>query len=564
MGGRYRILTFFFFAVFLLIFGRLFYWQVFKSKQLSSVAAKQYSNKKEIPTERGKIFSSDSYPLVLNGKSYLLYANPAQLKLTPSELAEKLSPFLNEGKSTRNKIDLLLDKDKNSPWVSLANDLDLREKEIIEKLKISGLGFEDREKRYYPEASLSAQLLGFDGEDEQGNKKGYFGLEGYYDNELRGRPGTLFFEQDALGRPIPLSDESEEKPIAGRDLILYLDRPLQFLVENRLKKGVEKYKASSGLITVMNPKNGAILAMASWPSYDPEKYYLYESDFYRNPVISSSFEPGSIFKIIVMASALDAGVIGPQERCSNCDGPRTIYGYTIKTWNEKYFPNSTVTDILVHSDNVGMVYVSEKLGKDLFYDYVKKFGFGNKTGIDLQGEDSPILRDKKNWSRIDLATASFGQGIAITPIQLLTAVSAIANKGELLTPKVVKSIVEDGQKKFEAPTRKERIISEQAANQVKEMMIEAVEKGEAKWLKLNGYRIAGKTGTAQIPIEGHYDPDKTIASFIGFAPAEDPKFVMLVCLKEPKTSPWGSETAAPLWFEVAKDIFRLWNINPNL
>jgi cell division protein FtsI/penicillin-binding protein 2 len=209
-----------------------------------------------------------------------------------------------------------------------------------------------------------------------------------------------------------------------------------------------------------------------------------------------------------------------------------------------------------------MVYVGEKLGLSRFYDYLKRFGLGEKTGIDLQGEVVPPLRERKNWYEVDLATATFGQGIAVTPIQMLSAVSAIANGGKLYQPQVVSKIFEEGRTIMIEPIKRGNPISPATAKAVTGMMVEAVEKGEAKWARPKGYQIAGKTGTAQIPIAGHYDPEKTIASFVGFAPVDKPRFVMLVSLSEPKTSPWGSETAAPLWFEIAKEIFRLWGIQP--
>lgn len=483
-----------------------------------------------------------------------MYINPQQLKLSKTELEAELKAVLGEEE--------IKDFPRNVAWFPLVKGIDEGAKEKIERLNIEGLGFEEYEKRFYPESSMSAQLLGFVAEDDQGRPKGYFGLEGYYDSELRGKTGRQFFEQDALGRPIPLVETWEERLIAGRNLFLNLDRPLQFVVETSLKKGIERYGAASGLVLIMNPQNGAILAMAAFPSYNPEQYFRFEPDFYRNPAISSAFEPGSIFKILVMAAAIDSGAVKIEEICSRCSGPRQIGDYLIKTWNEKYYPNSSITDIIVHSDNVGMVYVGEKLGLNHFYDYLKKFGFGEKTNIDLQGEVIPPLREKKNWFELDLAAATFGQGIAVTPIQMLSAVSAIANSGKLYQPQVVKKIFEDSRTISIEPVKRDNPISGSTAKKVTEMMVEAVEKGEAKWARPKGYRIAGKTGTAQIPIAGHYDPEKTITSFVGFAPADNPRFAMLVSLKEPKTSPWGSETAAPLWFEIAKEIFRLWEIPP--
>lgn len=558
MESRIKILFILFLFSFLTILGRLFYWQVIDHRRLAALASRQYDVSRIIPAPRGKIFSHDGSPLVLNTKSYLFFANPQQLKISPVQLKEKLYGLIDLKKLNEQGL-----PDKRLVWTPLLKNLSEDEKTNIENLRIEGLGFEEQEKRFYPEASMSAQLLGFVGESEEGYQKGYFGLEGYYNQELKGSDGIRYFEKDAAGRPLPLSEEQVEPPLKGRDLTLNIDRGLQFLVESRLLEGLNKYQAVSGSVLVLNPWDGAVMAMAFFPSYAPDKYFNFNPDLYRNPVISSSFEPGSVFKVIIMASALDSRAISYNEQCVTCSGPREISGYTIKTWNEKYFPDSSMTDIIVHSDNVGMVYVGGKLGSNRLYDYLRKFGFGEKTGIDLQGEAVPPLRAKNQWREIDVATASFGQGVAVTPIQLAAAISAVANGGDLISPQVVKELNDSGKIMVNKTLKKERIITKETANMLTKMMVEAVEKGEAKWAQPQGYKIAGKTGTAQIPIAGHYDPEKTIVSFVGFAPADNPKFLMLVTLQEPQTSPWGSETAAPLWFNIAKDIFRLWDIPPN-
>jgi cell division protein FtsI/penicillin-binding protein 2 len=264
-----------------------------------------------------------------------------------------------------------------------------------------------------------------------------------------------------------------------------------------------------------------------------------------------------------MASALDSKTIKPDTICDVCDGPYKVDKYYIETWNNEYYPDSTMTDVIIHSDNVGMSFVSSKMGSDLLYDYLKRFGFGNVTGIDLQGEFSPEIREKDNWNIVDLATASFGQGIAVTPIQLIKAGAIIANGGIEVTPQVVDKLQGEGWVYDIKPQTGQRVISEQAAKDVTAMMVEAAKNGEAKWTSLRGFNVAGKTGTAQIPIAGHYDDEKTIASFIGFAPSDNPKFVMLVTLQEPQSSPWASENAAPLWFSIAKDLFKYYKIQPN-
>ena len=244
------------------------------------------------------------------------------------------------------------------------------------------------------------------------------------------------------------------------------------------------------------------------------------------------------------------------------NGPVNVGEYTVRTWNDEYHGTTTMTKILEHSSNVGMVYVGGKLGKEKLIGFLKQFGIGTPTGIDLEEESSPLLRPERDWSEIDLATASFGQGIAVTPIQMVRAVAALANGGALMEPHVVAQIDDKGRSVSIKPKKVRQVISPTTSRIITEMMVAAVDNGEAKWAKPAGYRIAGKTGTAQIPVSGHYDKDKTIASFVGFAPADDPKFVMLVTLREPSTSPWGSETAAPLFFAIARDLFSYWGISP--
>jgi cell division protein FtsI/penicillin-binding protein 2 len=264
-----------------------------------------------------------------------------------------------------------------------------------------------------------------------------------------------------------------------------------------------------------------------------------------------------------MAAGLDTKVIKPDTECDICGAPLKLDKYFIKTWNNEYTQNINMTDVIVHSDNVGMSYIGQKLGADNLYDYLDKFGFGKPTGIDLQGESAPKLREKGTWNVVDLATTSFGQGIAVTGIEMIRAVSTIANGGYLITPKVVDKIEGDGwqeQTKTEAP---QRIISEESARETTRMMVEAVNRGEAQWVKIPGFSVAGKTGTAQIPVAGHYDATNTNHSFIGFAPANKAKFIMLVTLQSPQTSPWAAETAAPLWFTIGRELFPYLGIQPD-
>jgi len=564
---RLRIVVFFFTVAAIALLTRLFYWQIIRGGELSLQARAQYLGREQLPARRGSILASDGSWLSASVDAWLLYAMIPEIE-DARRVANQLALFLFEEEKEEGtlmeeamRIEGQLERD-DVVWVPIERKLDGATKNNIDALGLKGIGFEREEMRVYPEGSSSAQILGFLGKDEEGRNRGYFGLEGFYDMTLEGSSGYVEREANALGVPLLSRRSKRRDALVGVDLVTHVNRSMQLLVEQELKEGIERYGARAGTAVVMDPKNGGIMAMASFPSYDPAEYVKYGDEYFKNPVISDSFEPGSVFKPIVMASALDAGAVEPDSKCDICDGPYKIDKYEIKTWDNKYYPDSTMTEVLMHSDNVGMVFVGNRLGKDKFYDYLEKFGFGEVTGIDLQGEFSPRLRDKGEWSGVDVATASFGQGIAVTPIQLVRAISVIANGGLSMKPQVVdKLILDDWEEDIESE-KGERVISEKAAKRIAEMMVMAAKKGEAQWTALTGFEVAGKTGTAQIPVAGHYDDEKTIASFVGFAPASDPRFVMLVTLREPQSSPWASETAAPLWFRIAQGIFPILGIQP--
>jgi len=547
----------FFFICYTLVFARLGYWQIIASERLKREAALQHFFRFTVPAKRGEIRTSEGFPIVASQRSYLVYAEPQKIK-DVSFFEKTVSAKLNiEVSSISGQLRL-----PDRLWVPLKHKVDPATIDILKEASLSGLGFEEESKRYYPESSMAAHVLGFVGFDEQGEDKGYFGLEGFYDRDLRGKEGSLQIEKDVQGNPILIGSTQRIDPQDGRALTLWIDRAIQKIIEQRLKEGIDKYGAKEGSIVVMDPTTGGVLGIAAYPSYDPALYASYEKEIYINPIIGSSYEPGSTFKAITMASALSEGVVSPSTEVDEA-GPLAIGGYTIRTWNDLYHGKITMRDVLRYSSNVGMVYVSDKLGKEKLLDSMRAFGFGEPTGIDLEGETSSTLRKSSDWYAIDVATLSFGQGIAVTPIQMVRAISAIANGGWLMEPRVVQSIQDkNGKTTYVNPKKIRQVISEKASREMTDMMVYAVDQGEAKWAKPKGYRIAGKTGTAQIPVAGHYDEKKTIASFVGFAPADDPRFVILVTLREPTSSQWGSETAAPLFFNVAKDLFLYLGIAP--
>ncbi len=575
--NRVRVVQLIFGLALILVIFRLFYWQVLAGETLKALGANQYQSTQSLQAERGRILSQDNFPLVDNQPAYLVFAYRPDLKLDFPTFADRLAPILQPviaQNQASQSADLsiytpAIIKDEfitryarsTSSWIPLARKVPESIKIQLESLNLNGLGFDPDTLRLYPESSMAANLLGFVGSDGAGNPKGYFGLEGYYNLELTGRPGVISQEKDVHGRPIAIGDFATSKTQAGRTLHTSLDRSLQLLAETYLDQGLARYQSQAGEVVIMDTQTGHILAMAQRPTYDPAHYRWFPAENYRTSFISDTYEPGSTFKTIVMAIGLDTGVITPESICQEaCQGPITLGEYQIKTWNNQYFPGQTTTQILERSDNVGMVYIAGLIGEARLVNALKRFGFGSLTGIDLEGESIAPLRSR--WAEIDLATSSFGQGIAVTSIQMLTAVNALANNGLLVKPSVVVSVSENSRTiPIKTPPPK-RVISPEAAASIKQMMIQSALHGEAKWLLPQGYTVAGKTGTAQIPLKGHYDAEKTIASFIGFAPAENPRFTMLVKLKEPQASPWASETAAPLWFALATQVLRQLGIAP--
>ena len=555
MNLRYRSILFFFVILFLLITLRLIYWQVVRAQELTSLGEAQYGWQIKLTPKRGEILTSDGFPIAANRLTYLVFANPKEMK-KKEQAATLLSSALNLDKASIS-AELSLER----YWVPLATQVESAKKDKVASLNLTGIGFEQQTVRMYPEASMAAQLLGFVGKDNAGDNKGYFGLEGYYDRQLRGKPGIAVQVHDALGRPILAKMNDTTNEVDGRTLKTHIDRVVQYIMERELKRGIKLYGAEAGWAVAMNPKTGAVLAMSSFPAFDPAQYQNYDDSLYKNPIITDTYEPGSTFKPLIMASAIDAGLVKPDTKCTTCAGPISSSGYEIHTWNDKYHPNETMTETLQYSDNVGMVFVAHKLGLSRMLSYLGKFGIGNVTGIDLQGEVAPGIRPRSEWYPIDRDTASFGQGITVTPIELLDAFSAIANGGTRMEPHVVSSIDSPGGGTITIPPKVlDRPISPQSATIMNEMLVNTAVNGETKWLKMGQFDIAGKTGTAQIPVAGHYDPTNTIASFIGFAPASDPKFAMLVVMVKPTNAIYGAETAAPVFLNITKDVLTYYGI----
>ncbi len=546
-----RPLFIIFLVAFTAIISKLFLIQVIGSDFYSF----DYTTTRKIIPNRGKILDRNLDPLAVNQTKYLLYVEPKKIQ-NRADLIDEIDEVLAMGEAT---LEARIDESKN--WVAVKGDISKEAKEQLEKRKLEGIGFEEEKTRFYPEASLAAHLVGFLGKNAQGERIGYFGVEGYYEQDLAGLPGVLKSERDVQNKPIFIGSQQRLGAEDGRDFILTIDKAVQHLVKEQLKKGVEQFKAKSGCVIAADPKTMEILSLVCLPDFDPESYYEYTDSSFKNWSLSSVYEPGSTFKPLVMAAAIEEGVIKPDGFFDE-SGAVSMGGYTIRNWNDKYEGKITTTRILEKSSNVGMVYVGNKLGKEKLSEYVHKYGFGEYTNIDLQGEIPGQVKPLETWYPIDAATTSFGQGISVTGLQLVRAFASLINGGYLMRPYVVGGVVENGVTRMREPQVQGKILSERTSQIITKMLVSTVKNAEAKWDIPEGFTFGGKTGTAQIALEGSYDASKTIASFIGFAPAVDPEFLMLVVIQEPESSSWGSETAAPLFFDIAKELLVYYNVEP--
>lgn len=549
--NRIRVLFYFFSLLLFAILIKLFFIQILASEKYTS---NNYLQTQKILPLRGEIFDTNNQPLALNKTTYQLVAEPKLIK-EKTDLVKAIDNIVHIGEATLEaKIDM------SKVWVPIIGNVSKEDRDRLAKMKIPGLEFNEEMKRFYPEGSMSAQLVGFVGKTDNGEDQGYFGLEGFYQKDLAGLPGVLKTERDLLGNPIVIGVQEKLNGDDGRNLVLTIDKNVQRIAKSHLKDGMKKYGASQGCVIIAEPNTMEILGMSCLPDYDPATYYKFSEDVFQNPAISMIYEPGSIFKPLIMAAAMQERVLRPDDTMEET-GPIKIGEYQIQTWNNKYEGKITMTRILEKSSNVGMVYVGQKLGDKKVHDYLKKFGLGETTGIDLQGEVPGLMRPDNSWYPIDYATATFGQGIVVTPIQMIRAFSAIINGGHMMRPYIVKQMISsNGDVNNVKPQETSRVLDDRTSLLIRKMLQSTVQHGEIKADIPDGYTEGGKTGTAQIPIAGHYDASKTIASFIGFAPVDKPKFVVLISLKEPSSSIYGSETAEPLFFDIAKDLFVYYNI----
>ena len=559
---RLKVVLILFFMLAAIIIGRLFYIQVLNRKYYQSQALGQQAGFKKIQGDRGEVFfknskeshgrlgSGEVKSLAINKEKWLIAAVPENIK-DKDAFAKIVSSHVGFSKES-----ILSEITKSDSYVVLKKDLLPEEIEGLRETKLEGLIFENSSARYYPQEALASQVIGFLG----GDNLGQYGIEGYYEDILKGKEGI---QEQKTGLNI-ISSQGEEESLNGSDLFLTIDYNIQFQAEALLDEAKKNIDIDSGQIIVIKPDSGRILALANFPPFNPNKYSK-ESGFgiFQNSAIQKIFEPGSVFKPLIMAMALNEGKVTPDSTFTDEGfvkiGPDTVYNF-----DRKKYGLQTMSGILEKSINTGAMYLASLLPHDTFIDYLEKFGFNQKTGVDLQGEVYSRNDILKKGSDFGFATASFGQGIEMTPLQLVRAFSLLANGGKVVKPYIVEKIVHGQDEIIIKPQISDSVVTPSTVLETTKMMINVVDRGFGKSAGIKGYYLAGKTGTAEVPItngKGYY-ADKTIQSFIGFGPALKPEFLILVKLDNPKV-PKSSLSAAPIFKKLAQYIINYWQLPPD-
>ncbi|MEI7621668.1 MAG: penicillin-binding protein 2 [Candidatus Moraniibacteriota bacterium] len=561
---RLQGLAFFvlFFALAILL--KLYFLQVSHYQIYLSLAGNQHDSTTALAARRGEIFLQDedtkTYPLAVNQQLQMVYANPSEITNLEAQVSSLANILGLETQDLKEKLSKSADV-----YEVLKHKLSDQEVQKIREAKLAGIYLKPESFRYYPAGELASQLVGFVGSNGD-QQKGMYGLEAAWEKELRGQAGQLTQEGDSRGRWIPISDRQVQPAQNGADLILTINRTVQFEVEKILKQAMEKFTPESGTIVVMEPKTGRILAMANQPSFDPNNFST-TADIatFNNLAISEAYESGSVFKAFTEAIGLDSEKITPSSTYVDT-GVVSEAGYAIRNSDLKANGVQTMTQVLEKSLNTGVIYIEKLVGNKPFADYVKKFGFGQKTGIDLPGELAGNVFNLENpKTTINFFTASFGQGIAVTPLQLATAYGVLANGGVLMKPQIIDQIqYADGRTQEVLPLEMHQVISKNTSDQMGVMLRSVVTNGHSKRADVPGYLVGGKTGTAQISKAGAkgYEDGINVGSFGGYAPVNDPQFVVLVKMVNPKGVEWAESSAAPTFGKVMKFLLEYYKVKP--
>lgn len=561
--GRISVILLFFLVLGIALLIRLFMLQVVYHRDYKRLASRQHLLVREILSERGPIYAQDKdknlVPLVLNKDQKNLAASPKDIK-NPEETADFI---VRKFGVARESILKKLTKDEDAYEIILKKiDSSVAEK-IVKELP-AGLFFEEDKLRVYPHGTLGAQLLGFVSR-ETDEERGRYGLERFYDEALSGEKGIFEGVKDAAGFWVALGKRIVNPPKNGSSLILTIDYNIQLKAEEVLKTIKEKWSPSSGTVLILEPKTGRILSMAALPTFNPNEYAK-ENNFsvFLNPLVESMYELGSVLKPITVAGGLEEKLIKPDTTYQD-SGEIRAGSFIIKNFDGKSHGVQNMTQVLEKSLNTGAVYVARLLGQKKQISYLKKFGFGESTGVDLPGEVAGNISNLAAGREVDFITASFGQGIAVTPIQMATAIAAIANEGRLLKPYVVDKMIDDSGNEIKTePVVKRRVISKETAEALNKMLVSAVRNGFENKAGVKGYFVAGKTGTAQIPKSGARGySDKVVHTFVGYAPAFSPRFLVYLQLNEPRGNRFAANTLTPAFHDLAEYILNYYEVPPD-
>ena len=546
-------------ALTVLIAARVVHVQIVRSHELADRAVAERLEVDTIPARRGDIYDARGTLLATDLPSARVWAILGNIE-DHQRTAELLAPLLEQ------PVEELLTQlsTPDVEWLLLARQIEPEAVAALEALQLAGILLEPEPLRFYPNGEFAAHILGFTNVEHEGN----YGVEGGHDQSIGGDAGTLIAERDGDGNVIALTPSYWDPPEDGSDIVLTIDSGVQLLIERVLEETVREQRAKGGTIIVQDPRTGAILGMASWPVYDPNAYgEVDDLGVFTNPAVSRVYEPGSTFKAIVMAIGIDDGAVTADSTFDDAPGYREIPEHPpITNNNGAIYGVQTMTEVLVRSSNLGAIHVAEQIGADRLYQRLMQFGIGKLSGIELQGEERGILTKpwERDWNETLFFTNAFGQGIAVTPLQMINAYSAVVNGGHLMEPYIVAEEHQpDGEVIVHEPEVRREIISEESSAVMREMLHQVVERRTEHYPQIEGYEIGAKTGTAQVPSpDGGYIEDTTIASIVGFGPVEDPQFVVMVKIDEPQETPWGETAAGPALGEILRELFLLYGIQP--
>lgn len=567
---RFVILLFAFFLFGGIIIARLFVLQILNYDHYSALSSGQYDVFKELFPERGNIYLSDQgqmTPIAVNKDVGLVFAQPNIIE-NPKEVFEKLIEILEiTDEEELEKIMAKLEKE-DDPYEVIQKRVPDEKIQLLKAADLEGIFISTERMRFYPDKNLFSHITGFVSKRDDGTV-GQYGFESYFDDELRGKQGYLDSERDALGRWIVIAKRDYVKAKNGQDLKITIDKAVQLKTREILEDAIELYEAEKGSILVIDPQTGAIISMVNYPDYDPNEYYNVEDyGVYNNQAIYSPYEPGSIFKAVVMAAALDLDKISPSTTYEDLGFIKYDDGYqefTIYNSDKEAHGIQTMTEVLEKSLNTGTIFAMQQIGAKNFKEYVEAFGFGELTGIELVGEKagniSSLETSLKKKGEIYAATASYGQGITVTPLQMIMAIGAIANGGKLMKPYLLEDIISKDDAQHFKPEVIRQVISPRAATLLSGMMVSVIDNGHGSKAQIPGYYLAGKTGTAEVAEKGVYG-SRNIHSFIGFGPVDDARFAILIKLDNPQKGSFSSQTAAPVFHQVAKYLLGYYHIPP--